>query len=54
MTFVADANAGETGEVVILDAKNIADGPLARVRIPQRVPVGFHATWAPREQLPSR
>jgi carotenoid cleavage dioxygenase-like enzyme len=51
VSFVADANAGGAGEVVILDAKNIEAGPLARVRIPQRVPVGFHAIWIPGEQL---
>jgi carotenoid cleavage dioxygenase-like enzyme len=53
VSFVADANAGGAGEVVILDAKNIEAGPLARVKIPQRVPVGFHAIWIPGEQLPA-
>jgi carotenoid cleavage dioxygenase-like enzyme len=53
VSFVADASAGATGEVVILDAKNIEAGPLARVKIPQRVPVGFHAIWIPGEQLPA-
>lgn len=33
-------------EVQILDARDIARGPLARVRLPCRVPAGFHATWA--------
>lgn len=51
VAFVADANAADSGEVIILDAKNISAGPLARVLIPQRVPVGFHATWIPGEQL---
>jgi carotenoid cleavage dioxygenase-like enzyme len=53
VSFVADANAGGAGEVVILDAKNVEAGPLARVKIPQRVPVGFHAIWIPGEQLPA-
>jgi carotenoid cleavage dioxygenase-like enzyme len=53
VSFVADANAGGAGEVVILDAKKIEAGPLARVKIPQRVPVGFHAIWIPGEQLPA-
>ncbi len=53
VSFVADANAGGAGEVVILDAKNIEAGPLARVKIPQRVPIGFHAIWVPGEQLPA-
>jgi carotenoid cleavage dioxygenase-like enzyme len=54
VTFIADANERSTGEVIILDAKNIAAGPLARVKIPQRVPTGFHAMWVPGDQLRSR
>jgi carotenoid cleavage dioxygenase len=54
VTFVADANAANSSEVVILDAKNFADGPIARVQIPQRVPVGFHSTWIPGDQLRAR
>ena len=35
-------------ELVILDAKNLAaPSPLARVVLPQRIPIGFHATWLP-------
>jgi carotenoid cleavage dioxygenase len=51
VTFVADLNAHNTGEVIILDAKNFAAGPIARVQIPQRVPTGFHSTWIPGDQL---
>jgi carotenoid cleavage dioxygenase len=54
VTFVADANAKNTGEVIIIDAKNFAAGPVARVQIPQRVPVGFHSTWIPGDQLRAR
>ncbi len=32
-------------EVWVLDAQHLADGPLARVILPQRVPNGFHSTW---------
>ena len=32
-------------DVWIFDAKRIADGPVAKVILPQRVPNGFHATW---------
>jgi carotenoid cleavage dioxygenase len=39
--------------VEILDAADIAAGPVARVRLPQRVPVGFHATWVRSDQLRS-
>ena len=32
-------------DVVILDARDIAHGPVATVHLPQRVPFGFHANW---------
>ncbi len=51
VAFVSDVNAKDAGEVVILDAKNIAKDPIARVKIPQRVPVGFHTIWVPGDQL---
>jgi carotenoid cleavage dioxygenase len=35
----------ERSELVILDARRLEAGPLARVRIPRRVPIGFHANW---------
>ena len=53
VAFVSDADGGDRGEVVILSAKDIAAGPIGRVKIPQRVPVGFHALWIPGEQLPA-
>ena len=53
VAFVSDADGGDQGEVVILSAKDIAAGPIGRVKIPQRVPVGFHALWIPGEQLPA-
>ncbi len=51
VAFVADANQPERGEVIILDAKNIGGAPIGRVKIPQRVPVGFHTVWIPGEQM---
>ncbi len=32
-------------EVVVLDAKNVADGPVCRLRLPHHVPFAFHATF---------
>ena len=46
MTFVYDA-ARDTSELVLLNAQHIADTPIARVRIPHRVPYGFHGNWVP-------
>lgn len=34
-------------ELLILDARDLAAGPVARVQLPQRVPFGFHANWFP-------
>ena len=39
-------------EVWVFDAKQISDGPVAKVILPQRVPNGFHATWIRQSQLP--
>lgn len=43
----------DTSEAVILDAAQIEAGPLARLRIPAPVPLGFHATWAAGDLLAS-
>jgi carotenoid cleavage dioxygenase len=53
VTFVVERGR-EDAEAVILDANDVARGPVARVRIPNRVPVGFHADWVPGWQLPAR
>ncbi|VTS06382.1 carotenoid oxygenase family protein [Tuwongella immobilis] len=33
--------------VIIVDARNVADKPLAVIHLPTRVPYGFHGTWIP-------
>ncbi len=52
VAFVADANRRDAGEAIVLDARAIARGPIARITIPQRVPIGFHSTWIPGGELP--
>lgn len=42
---------GDVSEVHILDARQIEAGPVAKIRIPEAVPIGFHATWVTAEQL---
>jgi carotenoid cleavage dioxygenase len=39
-------------EVEVLDAQDVTAGPICRVQLPVRVPIGFHATWIAAERLP--
>ena len=32
-------------DLVVLDARAVSDGPVASVRLPNRVPFGFHGNW---------
>lgn len=41
----------DRSELWIIDAKDVARGPVARLRVPQRVPLGFHALFVPGEKL---
>ncbi len=45
ISFVTDAETGGS-RALILDAQNLSDKPVAEVIIPQRIPLGFHGTWA--------
>jgi len=46
MSYVHDENTNETS-FTILDATNLGAEPVARVKLPQRVPYGFHGSWLP-------
>jgi len=46
LTMVAD-RARDASDLVVLDAHDIEAEPVARIRIPRRVPLGFHANWFP-------
>ena len=37
----------ERGELLVLPAADPAAGPVARVILPNRIPVGFHGNWVP-------
>jgi carotenoid cleavage dioxygenase len=39
--------ARDGSDLVVLDATDVAAGPVATVRLPQRVPFGFHGSWVP-------
>jgi len=38
-------------DLVILDAQNVAAGPVATIRLPVKVRSTFHGTWVPAETL---
>jgi len=44
LAFVHDA-VSDRSEFVVLDAEDLAAGPVATVALPQRVPAGFHGNW---------
>ena len=50
LTVVYDATR-DGSDLVILDATDFAGPPVATVRLPQRVPFGFHGSWVPDSAL---
>ncbi len=50
VTFVANEASGES-ELYVIDARNVDREPVARVRIPQRVPTGYHTWWVAADDL---
>lgn len=49
LMFVHDA---DSTDFVVLDAKDLARGPVATVALPQRVPLGFHGNWVSDRSVP--
>jgi carotenoid cleavage dioxygenase len=50
VTYVHDEGSG-TSELIVIEAQDFGAPPVARVRIPARVPYGFHGAWIPGEML---
>jgi carotenoid cleavage dioxygenase len=50
LTYVHD-KATELTDLVVLDARDVAAGPVGSVTLPQRVPYGFHAAWVPAAEI---
>ena len=50
VTFTTDV-ANDVSECLVLDGRRISDGPVARLRLPERISSGTHATWAPTAEL---
>ncbi|MFD5099378.1 carotenoid oxygenase family protein [Streptomyces albidochromogenes] len=49
LTFATD-RTDSTSWLLVLPADDPAQGPVTRVRIPVRVPLGLHGTWLPTEE----
>jgi len=50
LTFAYDRTT-DTSHLAILDAQDVAAGPVARVHLPVRVPFGFHGLWLGEDDL---
>ena len=53
MTYVYDA-LKQSSSFVVYDAHTFSSEPVARVRLPQRVPFGFHGLFLSEQQLQSQ
>ena len=51
ITITVDMNENRS-ECLVFDARAVTDGPVARIRLPERVSSGTHATWAAGSSLP--
>jgi carotenoid cleavage dioxygenase len=50
VTFTTDMTR-DVSECLIFDAAGITDGPIARVRLPERISSGTHSCWTPASAL---
>ncbi|MBM3289595.1 MAG: 9-cis-epoxycarotenoid dioxygenase, partial [Candidatus Hydrogenedentes bacterium] len=50
ITFVYGED-DDSSELVIIDAKHVAAGPVACLPIPRRVPIGYHTCWVSAAKL---
>jgi carotenoid cleavage dioxygenase len=50
VSFTHDRAEGKS-ELRVIDCLDMTAGPVARIRIPQRVPYGFHGIWLPGDVL---
>jgi carotenoid cleavage dioxygenase len=51
---VVGRRAENRTDLVILDSRDLAAGPVATIRLPCRIHEGFHGTWLPIDELPGR
>jgi len=48
LTYVFD-RSGNKSSLEILDAQDMSAAPVAEIKLPQRVPFGFHGSWVPSQ-----
>ncbi len=53
LSFISDM-ANDRSSVFVFDAADLGAGPVAEVRLPRRVPNGFHGCWVDAAALPAR
>ena len=46
VTLTTDMN-NDRSECLVYDAQDVTSGPVARIRLPERISSGTHSTWAP-------
>lgn len=46
LSYVYDAST-DTSDLVILDATDFGAAPVATIKLPRRIPFGFHGSWVP-------
>ncbi len=52
VSFVTDMNE-DRSECVVIDARDVAAGPVCRIILPHRISSGTHATWASHDEIAS-
>ena len=50
VSFISDMGT-DRSECIVLDAKDISRGPVARIMLPHRISSGTHACWADASEL---
>jgi carotenoid cleavage dioxygenase-like enzyme len=50
LTYVYDPTT-DSSDLVVIDASDFEGDPVARIRLPRRVPHGFHGNWIPDRAL---
>ena len=41
----------QSQQLQVFDARDIGNGPVARIKMPNRIPPGFHACWMKASQI---